>query len=256
MSDLHLEVGQQYATFNFPVTAPLLVLAGDIGLLADYDAYLGFLARQTARYDHVYLVLGNHEFYGLDITTALSTAKRLEGEPKLAGRLSVLQQTRIDLPGSNITLLGCTLWSEVPEESKDIVESKIRDFRRIDGWTVQHHNAAHGSDLAWLRAELAGMGQSEDGRSVVVVTHHAPSVQETSRPEHLNNPWTSAFATDLLSDGDSWTLVKYWVYGHTHYSAEFERGGLTVISNQRGYVLPGRDGDEGFDTSKTIDIST
>lgn len=89
----------------------------------------------------------------------------------------------------------------------------------------------------------------------MVVTHHAPSVQETSRPEHLKNPWTSAFASNLLSDGGAWKSVKYWVYGHTHYSVEFEKAGLTVVSNQRGYVLPGRDGDGGFDASKTINIA-
>lgn len=36
MSDLHLEVGQQYASFTFPTTAPFLMLAGDIGRLIDY----------------------------------------------------------------------------------------------------------------------------------------------------------------------------------------------------------------------------
>lgn len=118
MSDLHLEVGQQYATFNFPVAAPFLILAGDIGRLADYDAYLDFLARQTARYGQVVLVLGNHEFYGLDSAKGLSEAKRLESEPRLGGKLSVLQQTRVDLPGSNITLLGCRYGLKYPTKPR------------------------------------------------------------------------------------------------------------------------------------------
>lgn len=255
MSDLHLEVGQQYTTFDFPVTAPYLILAGDIGRLADYDAYLEFLARQTARYERVFLVLGNHEFYGLDFATTHSEARRLESEPRLEGKLSVLQQTCVTLPDSGITILGCTLWSHVPADAEAVVASKINDFRRVDGWTVERHNAAHAADLAWLQAELADLGRSGDGRSVVVVTHHAPSVRETSRPEHLENPWTSAFATDLLSDERAWKLVACWVYGHTHYSAEFERAGVAVVSNQRGYVLPGRDGDKGFDASKVIAVA-
>jgi hypothetical protein len=67
LSDLHLEVGQQYATFTFPATAPFLLLAGDIGRLIDYDAYRSFLELQVARYKKVFLVLGNHEFYGAEL---------------------------------------------------------------------------------------------------------------------------------------------------------------------------------------------
>lgn len=252
LSDLHLEVGQQCSTFDFPTTAPNLVLAGDIGLLSNYDAYLNFLHNQTARYDRVFLVLGNHEFYGLDFATALSTAKKLEKEPCLEGKLSVLQQTRIDLPDA-ITILGCTLWSHVPDEAKEIVEEKVNDFRRIDNWTVDSHNDAHKSDLTWLRAELDNI---DPGRSVLVVTHHAPSVMETSRPEHLKNPWTSAFATDILSGEKTWGSVTHWVYGHTHYSTDFEKRGVRVVSNQRGYVVPGirKDVDNGFDAGKTIQV--
>ncbi|KAI1780508.1 hypothetical protein F4818DRAFT_435713 [Hypoxylon cercidicola] len=51
------------------IAAPNLILAGDIGLLSHYDAYLDFLHNQTARYDRVFSVLGNHEFYGFDFAT-------------------------------------------------------------------------------------------------------------------------------------------------------------------------------------------
>ena len=40
MCDLHLEVGQQYLIFDFDVTAPNLILAGDIGRLIDYESYV------------------------------------------------------------------------------------------------------------------------------------------------------------------------------------------------------------------------
>lgn len=36
MSDLHLEVGQQYADFNIPPKAPYLFPAGEISRLKDY----------------------------------------------------------------------------------------------------------------------------------------------------------------------------------------------------------------------------
>lgn len=64
MSDLHLEVGQQYADFDIPAEAPYLILAGDIGRLKDYQPYLEFLGRQCDHFVKVFLVLGNHEFFG------------------------------------------------------------------------------------------------------------------------------------------------------------------------------------------------
>lgn len=38
MSDLHVEVGKQYSPFTFPVTAWLLLLAGDMGRSIEYWA--------------------------------------------------------------------------------------------------------------------------------------------------------------------------------------------------------------------------
>jgi hypothetical protein len=78
----------------------------------------------------------------------------------------------------------------------------------------------------------------------------------------VNNPWTPAFATEILSP-DRWQSVKLWIYGHTHFSNDFDKNGVRVVSNQRGYVLPGniqpnKSGEKGehmFDSSKTIDIS-
>lgn len=57
MSDLHLEVHQQYAYFNIPPKAPYLILAGDIGRLKDHQPYLEFLARQCDQFVKVFLVV-------------------------------------------------------------------------------------------------------------------------------------------------------------------------------------------------------
>ncbi|RYP71631.1 hypothetical protein DL770_008088 [Monosporascus sp. CRB-9-2] len=84
LSDLHLEVGQQYLSYIFPVSAPFLLLGGDVGRLTDYDGYLKFLEAQVSRYEKVFLVLGNHEFYGLDYESGLDTARRLSEDPSLA----------------------------------------------------------------------------------------------------------------------------------------------------------------------------
>ncbi|KAH8817297.1 ser/Thr protein phosphatase-like protein superfamily [Xylogone sp. PMI_703] len=245
LSDLHLEVGQQYSSFKIPASAPYLILAGDTGRLIDYDPYLAFLATQTAQFEKVFLILGNHEFYNLSFTAGLEQAQKLEQEEVLNGRLVLLHRKRFNIPNSKTTILGCTLWSEIPENARKVVQMKVKDFEKINTWTVDNHNEAHKLDLTWLNEQIAEIQQrnrsrpkGEQKRNILVVTHHAPCVEGTSSPGNMRNPWSSAFATDLLKDGD-WKDVKAWVFGHTHFTTEFETYGIRVFSNQRGYVLPG-----------------
>jgi predicted phosphodiesterase len=260
LSDLHLEVGQQYSSYTFPVSAPFLLLGGDIGRLIDYDGYRKFLEAQVSRYQKVFLVLGNHEFYGLDYESGLATAQRLAEEPKLANTLVLLNKVGWNDTKSSLTVIGCTLWSLIPEDASSIVESKVSDFKKIDGWTVQKHNEIHAAETSWLREEVA----QRAGRRLLVATHHAPCMQGTSRPEHSNSPWTPAFATDLLNQ-EGWDGINTWVFGHTHYSTDLRRNGIRVVANQRGYVLPGtmdsngngktrkRD-PHGFDAAMTVTV--
>ncbi|KAL6690553.1 putative calcineurin-like phosphoesterase [Trichoderma pleuroticola] len=239
LSDLHLEIGQQYTSYTFPVTAPFLLLAGDIGRLIDYDNYLAFLETQASRYKKVFLVLGNHEFYELDYDAGLGMAQRLSGEPSLKDSVILLNKSRWDDPDSNLTILGCTLWSAIPEEAATMIETKINDFKKIIGWTTQKHNQIHTEEAKWLReqvAQLAAQGQ-DDSRQIIIATHHAPCVQGTSKPADTNNPWTPAFATDLVTKGN-WSNVTCWSFGHTHYSTDFQYNGIRLLANQRGYVFP------------------
>lgn len=272
LSDLHLEVGQQYSTFEIPPSAPYLILAGDIGRLIDYASYLSFLARQTQHFQKVFLVLGNHEFYGLSFTAGLQQAQKLELEPILKRKMVLLHQTRFDIPNSSISVLGCTLWSKIGDDARQVVQMKVKDFEKITDWSVGDHDAAYEADISWLRGQITGIQQTYRGkgnakqgteRTVVIVTHHAPSVQETAHPQHVDNPWSSAFATDLLDGGDGdWSIVKLWVFGHTHFTTEFVKKGVRVVSNQRGYVLPGsvqkmengRDKKRVFDVRKVVSM--
>ncbi|KAL3433671.1 Metallo-dependent phosphatase-like protein [Aspergillus tetrazonus] len=257
LSDLHLEVNEQYLSFEIPLCSKHLILAGDVGRLLDYDNYLSFLQRQTDRFDRVFLVLGNHEFYNGTFTAGLQKARQLEQEPSLNGRLVLLHQRRYDIPGSHVTVLGCTLWSRVPDDARDIVSSKIQDFKKIQDWTVDDHNGSHEADLAWLLNEIGSIQieakKQSQKRSILVVTHHAPSLQKTSSPQHANSPWGSAFGTEILPRLPKSSGVKAWVFGHTHYTTKFKIQGIRVVANQRGYVLPWSKGSkDGFNVGKVI----
>jgi hypothetical protein len=123
------------------------------------------------------------------------------------------------------------------------VAVKVKDFQKLEGWTVARHNEVHSAELEWLWAEVLALqarSDNEGERPVLAVIHHAPCVEYTSSPEDASNAWTSAFATDLIIEGDySCRTVTSWVFGHTHFTSALMRNGISVVSNQRGYVLQG-----------------
>lgn len=243
MSDLHLETFKEYSTFRIPPSAPYLILAGDIGRLSEYDLYLSFLCSQCERFTKVFLVLGNHEFYGISHQHGLQLAKSLEEDPLLKGKLVILRRTRVDVDAHpNITILGCTLQSHIPPEARQVVERKVKDFQRIAGWTVDDHNAEHNLDVEWLREQISLIRREKNGltRRIVVVTHHAPALREASKLTDVNNPWSSAFGTDLFRGDNALAFreVQRWIFGHTHYTTKFSKYNVGFISNQRGYVVP------------------
>ncbi|KAH0612671.1 uncharacterized protein H6S33_009051 [Morchella sextelata] len=270
MSDLHLEFlppppppaspSTHYLAFPIPPKAPYLVLAGDIGLLVPhYERYLAFLRHQTAAFTHVFLVLGNHEFYRASRADGLRAAQQMEDE--LPG-LTVLHRKRVDLP-CGVTILGATLHSRIAAEAREVVARSLSDFRAIEGWTVDAHNAEHEADVAWLKASLAELeaeGEEEGHvgggggppKRVLVVTHHAPTFRGTCAPEHEGSEVGSGFCTEVVGGvrgGVGGGLVRVWVYGHTHWTADAVRGGVRIVSNQKGYW-----GEKGFDVERVVGV--
>lgn len=60
-SDIHVEFGTE--GFLKP-EAPFLALLGDIGLTAESD-YRTYLLKQSEKFEKVFVIAGNHEFYNV-----------------------------------------------------------------------------------------------------------------------------------------------------------------------------------------------
>lgn len=245
LSDLYLNHESQYLTFHIPVSAPYLILAGNIGRLIDYQAYLSFLVRRCNLYEKVWLVLGSLEFQGIGYNDGLGLAQKLEKEAATRGKLEILCRTRSDVPGTNITLLGLTLWSDIPEVAESAVLKKVPEFDEregIRGWSIEKHNREHFQDVVWLKEEVQGprtfagsTASSTSSPQLVVVSSFAPDIRKTLPPWQVDSPWCSAYGSDLLR-GNDWNGVKYWICGATGRTTEFKEYGVKVVSNQRGCV--------------------
>ncbi|KAL4903031.1 hypothetical protein BDW74DRAFT_180320 [Aspergillus multicolor] len=134
---------------------------------------------------------------------------------------------------------------------------KVQDYRKIEGWNVDTHNRAHAADPTWLQKQIRLIKEEGGTRKIAVVTHHAPMTKRTSEPQHAGSAVSSAFATDLLIKSrlrnGEWGGVKLWVFGHTHFSTDFEKGKIRVVSNQRGYGMPWMK-EKDFDVGKVVHL--
>ncbi|KAK8103144.1 hypothetical protein PG984_016290 [Apiospora sp. TS-2023a] len=265
-SDLHLEAPKTYDIFEVVPKGPYLALLGDIGVFAKgYDEYTQFLLVQLRNFKAVLLVLGNHEPYHSDWEEAKwyvakfqeDVAARKQAGEQL-GEFVLLDQTRFDIDDEEgkeggVTVLGCTLFSSVPQKSRKDVGFGLNDFNFIDNWGVDEHNGAHASDIAWLNSEVKSIEETSGSsgaakRRIAVLTHYCPTFDERAQDlRHKNSPLQSGFATDLSGEA-CWTsrAVKLWAFGHTHYNCDFtDEHGKRIYSNQRGYSFsqsPGFDG--------------
>jgi predicted phosphodiesterase len=227
MSDLHLEQVDYQWSIN--PAASILLLVGDIGRFYDFDRYRAFIMQCCDHFSKVLLVGGNHEYYGTSHEKGLQLVKDITNDPATKGKVIYLHRTTYDVPNSNITIAGCTLHSHIGEDRLSLTN----DFRRIEGWTVDKHNLEHATDLAWLKSQLALVGEK---RRIIIATHYAPTLKKTCHPMHKGSKLNQCFASnafDELQRSPGARNVTHWVYGHTHWNTKFRRGKTLLISNQR-----------------------
>ncbi|KAJ5551771.1 hypothetical protein N7535_000289 [Penicillium sp. DV-2018c] len=259
LSDLHLESPSAYDIYQIEPKAPYLVLTGDIGCVVD-DGYFNFLRRQLEVFRIVFLVLGNHEPYHSTWPETKSRIKSFEAElasceeSATRGQFVLLDQTRYDI-SPTVSVLGCTLFSEITEEQEESVDFGLNDFYRTGDWNVDTHREAHRADLAWLNREIDSISRLEPERKVAIFTHFCPlTVEDVIAPVHRDSRISSAFMTDL-SNECCWKsdVVRLWAFGHTHYNCDFSYSALgkRVVANQRGYYFAQA---SRFDGTKVVQV--
>ncbi len=235
-SDLHLEFmdPSEFRTPNHfrwilePV-APVLVLAGDI---STHDAVLlpRFLTYVSKSYEHVFWVMGNHEYYSSE---KLTMSKILETFRAMCpDNVHILDNETFDI--DNIRFVGTTLWAKIAEEDWEEVQYYINDFRRIrldsghpliPSVTVRKYY----DNLRFLQEVI----DSTEEKKLVIISHHSPISKGTSFHEYEGKVTNQAYASDVVLDDKD--KIALWIYGHTHHNARIQKGSYQVVSNQLGY---------------------
>ena len=255
-SDLHLEIP---VNLHFLIKNPLikssdvLVLAGDIFYLSESHYPNEILDSWEKEFEKVFIVPGNHEFYGKYFPIANSfPSLRL----KLRDNIEVVNNIVEFLDGCRI--LFTTLFTRIAPEYALKIKRSLGDFRyskleksSMLNLTIDKYNYSHRKCRAFLEMELA---QSYNGKTIIV-SHHSPINSRLIKgyPHDYNGFLNSAFHVDLSMQMKN-RKVDHWISGHTHFNHHPIRVHDTIChTNQLGYLEYGE--NRNFSSSKTLSIS-
>lgn len=251
-SDLHLEFTENeehIRRFPLEVAGDILVLAGDTCYLGKgLDHLRGTFFRWCSQnYREVYLIPGNHEFYG-----------RFPLEATLAGwSLDIFPNVRYlnnrSVRTGDSELFFTTMWTRIEPDNMYDVQMVMNDFRRIrlegNAYRAFRQNRVHGICSGWLNGAL----RKSVAERKIIVTHHCPVI-DTSVERYVGPSAFPAYAVDMSSLMLE-TAPEYWIHGHVHSRGTDGKtvDVTTVLTNPLGYV-----GDEecaaSFNRAATIEL--
>ena len=255
LSDTHLE-HTECGKRTVPLAKPThpetsaIALLGDIGWVQE-DSYWELIARCSALYGNVFVLLGNHEYFHHCIQEH-SSHVRDEFHKRCIPNTYFLENETVEF--DNVILWGSTLWTRPDatafqriNDARLITDKSVPAPHRLSISTVHsvHHRATQS-----LRKELAHLAISKKNLPVVVLTHHAPLV-EANGEKYQTSTRTSAYVNRL--DEFMQLPIIAWLYGHTHQNMAFHTpSGVFVSTNALGY--PRETLDVPFDPRKSFTI--
>jgi predicted phosphodiesterase len=259
-SDVHLEFFKEENTI--PVIEKIgnvLALVGDIGYPSKRN-YERFIMEHADRFEYVFVIAGNHEFYTAEYHSTRQQIQEIcskKDNVHFLDKGSFLYVNPSDST-DRIRILGCTLWSFVPDKSIEYISKVLNDYRCIQineqgikrTLQVQDTVKWHKQEVKWLQEQIELAEHNHE--NVVVLTHHAPLVDGTCAPRFNGSEGNYAFSTDLKHVMKR--NVMLWAFGHTHFSSmqTVKNTGTVVASNQMGYR--GIDKDNGYKEDWVFDV--
>ena len=241
VSDIHLEhysndriSANLFNKIIFPCKSNFLLVLGDIGDPFS-DSYLQFLKWCSDNFYKVFVITGNHEYYGYSIET---TDRYIEKICKQFDNVNFMNNKVYVI--NNVVFIGTTLWSFVPKQHESYITSYMNDFKFIKDSenmnipiTVEKINKIYFENINFIETMI----KKFKNYKIILFSHHTPYHHGTSHPCYNNSISNFAFSSDLsylFSD------IYLWAYGHTHHNQPgnilYEQ--TLLVSNQVGY--PGR----------------
>lgn len=232
-SDLHIDHNNEKLNIDckeylqFPScndkNVNILILPGDIGCLYKLKQLENFLTELSSKYDYIFYVYGNNEFYYYNEDCDKKTYEELltEGNSLLKiPNLYILNNKSVMI--GDYIFAGCTLWSKL--YFKDYFPS----YFRIHNFTKQKYNNLFNKDLEYIKQSI--YYSKIHKKKMIIITHYPPisfkkPILSTRDNFYNNNLY------DLIYNN---TNILYWIHGHNHKSIVSKINSSLVLSNQKG----------------------
>jgi hypothetical protein len=205
------------------VKGDVLVLAGDIGNgVAPH--YKNFIWSMAQKFPKVFVVAGNHEYYGNDIDT---TNRAISTACQPFENVSFLCSSWEDYKG--FRWVGTTLWSRVCQ-----TKYSTNDVRCIQNMSLDRYNQCHTEAVGFLTNIL----ETSLDKQCIVATHYLPSMElihpkyRTGDDNHYNE-WFASPLDHMI--GQHTYHVPLWIYGHTHDFSHTRMFETEMVCNPYGY---------------------
>ena len=202
--------------------ADVLVVAGDLANRQSEYPIVKKALEGLTQFKKVICIPGNHDFW--------------DGEYKRPKN----QVVKMD----DVVFLCTVLWTPLNFETGDFKEDffgrlfvvgSMVDYRAIWEWDVDKNNEEYKYNHDWLEKNIAKY--KKQGKKVVVVTHHSPSmklISDSYDGDYLNR------AFHVYDDSCEKLKPDVWIHGHSHEFMKKTIGGVRYIRNPIGYRYPGR----------------
>jgi Icc-related predicted phosphoesterase len=267
VSDLHLDV----SGYQELPGGEVLILAGDIcearsirkdhhstKLLSDQPITQypssEFFKYECAKYEKVFMVMGNHEHYHGRFDKTYNELKSM-----LPDNVTLLEDEVEEYNG--VMFMGATLWTDLNKRDPITawhLKSAMNDFKVVQNFypakslyhklTPEHTAEVHFKTKQYFKMML----EEHRDKPFVVITHHAPSFESVDDKYKHDSTMNGGYASDLSEFVLDHENIKFWVHGHMHDPVSYKIGNTHVLSNPRGYV-PWEAGN-GFDPKLTFNI--
>lgn len=219
-------------------SAPYLIIAGDIGDPFS-NLYKEFLSYLSLLFEHIFIVAGNHEYYGQH--DMFEVQEEIKNFTVSLGNVTFLENDIFHIPNTNISIYGATFWSDIQKNEEDDIKYYITDYRCIPNFSIENSKQLYVASCDNLNNAL----DTFTIRNFVIISHHLP-LYSLLDPKYLGAKpsLSSAFASNIVASYNPRILA--WVAGHTHKSCEYGKFHVNPI----GY----KDENLKYDYNKTFEI--
>jgi predicted phosphodiesterase len=229
-SDIHIEKlypnKAVITDFITPVDeAEMLILAGDIGSIYQYEEFKHFFLSCKEHFPVVLYVPGNNEYYLREGFQPKSMKELDEDIIRLCKETDITLMNNSYIETDTHIIFGSTWWSHIPDTLTMRVYKENGKPINADDFNLMHNTA---------RRSLNKIIETKGDKKLIVISHYCPTKFGTMNLHHKKSDFIELIPY-YFSSSEKYLKgqVDVWIYGHTHVFRDFyfDNQHTRIISN-------------------------